>query len=162
MYQAMGLLLHWFAMPLLNHVTRPLAGAWWLGPLLVGLVWGVMPIMRLRTRALVRGVYGHSARFWWAPGWGHVGLAGAGLCLVTAPLLHPGLAARWAPSAWLGFQTSLTLLGMGAMVASGVALVVLAVAGYVKAWVRDFRLRYRAWRWRMGAARGIRRPGRDI
>lgn len=148
-----------FATALVNHITRPVAAVWWAGPAAVLFFWGVVPVMRHRHNVLARAEYGRAARFWWAPGWGFLGLVGLGFSLIEAPLLHPVLAARWAPSAWCGLTAPLSTLGMGALVLLGLALVFMGLRGYFRAWIGDRQLRYRAWRWRLGTT-GSQRPPR--
>ena len=148
-----------FAAALVNYVTRPLSSAWWVGPTAVLFMWGVVPVMRHRHNVLARAEYGRAARFWWAPGWGFLGLVGLGFSLIAAPLLHPLLASRWAPSAWFGLTAPLSTLGMGALVLLGLALAFMGLKGYIRAWIGDRQLRYRAWRWQL-VARESQHPQR--
>lgn len=139
------------ALVLVNRITRPLARWWWVGPLVVLFAWGAVPIMRRRFNVMNRDDYSRSARFWWAPGWPWFGLVGAGCCLVASPLLHPALAARWEPSAWLGFSVFLGVGEMGALVFLGLIAIIWGLKLYIGSWVRDRETRYRAWRWRQGS-----------
>ena len=138
---------------LVNHVSRPLAGAWWIGPGLVLFCWFVVPVMR-RTGGhnIMEGDdFGQATRFWWAPGWPWLGLVGAGLCLVAGPLLHPALARRWEPSAWFGMTADLDVSEMAGMVLLGLGLIGFGLRLYVTAWVRVRQDRYKAWNWRKGS-----------
>lgn len=144
---------------LVNRLTRPLAGWWWVGPVVVLFTWGAVPIMRRRYNVMNRDDYSRAARFWWAPGWPWLGLVGVGFSLVVAPLLHPALAARWEPSAWLGLAVDLTVSQMGLSVVLGLAAIVWGLKLYAGTWIRDRETRYRAWRWRQGSRARAQAPG---
>lgn len=136
---------------LVNRITRPLAVWWWVGPLLVVFAWGAVPIMRRRHNIMKRDDYSLAARFWWAPGWPWIGLVGAGFSLVVAPLLYEPLAARWAPSAWLGADMDMSVREMGLCVLVGLSAIVWGLKLYIAALVSDRKTRYRAWRFRQGS-----------
>jgi len=155
------------AQTIVTTLTEPMASLWWLGPILVLWGWGVVPIQRSRHNVLQSDQEdrpGTMTRFWWAPGWGYLGVVGVGLCLITSPLLSPGLAAQWAPGAWLGVSMdSLTWRQMSTLVVAGVILTGKGLLLYGHAWVADRCLRYRAWRWRMGyEPRPTSLPSREL
>ena len=142
-----------FGLLLVNRTTRPLAGWWWLGPVVVVFAWIAVPVMRrCGGHNIMDGDdFSRATRFWWAPGWPWFGLVGAGLCLVSAPLLHPALARHWAPSAWFGLSMSISVPQMALAVLLGLAAIIWGMKLYIMAWVRVRQERYRAWQWRKGS-----------
>lgn len=142
---------------LLISITKPLAGFWWFGPLLMAFTWIAVPVMRARHPVLGVSDYSSTTRFWWAPGWGYWGITGFGLSLVAGPLLVPQVAASWQPFAWPGFTANLSINEAALMVAVGVLMAFKGIELYLHALHRDRTMRYMAWRWRNGAPP----PGQD-
>lgn len=146
-----------FPLTLITRVTQPLAGWWWVGPLVMAFTWILVPVMRQRHNVLGSDDYSGAARFWWQPGWGFLGLVGLGLAMIDAPLLRPEIAERWAPGAWFGLTVDWELQNLGIAVGGGILMGLLGIKLYILARLRDRRFRYQAWRWR----EGMRRAPRD-
>jgi hypothetical protein len=141
---------------LVFEAGRRAAAAWWLGPAILLFAWAVVPIMRTRVNVLA-GEDRSSARFWWAPGWGYLGVSGLGFVLAAAPVLDPRLAEAWDPALWPGFTISWTLQAFALCVALGLLLIIKGLLLYAHAWAMDRSLRYQAWRAGL-AFRARRRP----
>lgn len=131
---------------LIFEVGRRAAAIWWLGPALIVFCWLVVPIQRARVNVL-DGEEEPSSGFWWAPGWGFLGLTGLGMALLASPILDVGLAATWAPFGWLGLTAELSGPIYGLLVILGGLVVIKSLLLYAHAWAMDRNLRYRSWRW---------------
>ena len=132
----------------INNISRPLEPFWWVGPLMIFLFWVVVPIQRQRHNALGQGLQTPQMRLWWAPGWSFLGLVGVGFTL----MLYPRLAEHWDPLAWFGISFRHSVITICGLVLAGALLILLGFKGYIGAWLEDRRLRYKAFRWRLGTS----------
>ena len=129
-----------------------LAPFWWFGLFCVLFCWVVVPIQRLRHNVLGEDNYSSATKFWWAPGWGWLGVSGVGYSLIVAPLLSPDLGLRWAHGffPWFGVTVFLPYSRLVQLVVAGLFLTLQGLYSYARSWIEDRHFRYEAWRWRMG------------
>lgn len=112
------------AVKIMNKTVRPMGGLWWVGPLLPVLVWALVPY--LRSKVIKASVYDvpQKIKRLYARGWAALGWFGLGWSVICLVLLSAPLAARWAPSAWLGMRADLEFKHLVGIVWAGFTLMV--------------------------------------